>query len=222
MRSSYGSEEFNQSINSIDYGPIDHPRAQGTVKRLGGWLQGVLAELCMKWPKRWDDYVQPALWLHRTSPDPRLPGSPTPFRLLFRRDVRTQIEAVSPDLDNSELMGTGLQSLIDNKEEDWRHVLKSETYQKALQATRDQERTRVNNSIAHHSAGVKAKRGYLVLVHESDSTLGNEGVHRKLVHEKWTGPWTVTAVITPGLCYQVVLNGRQIRERRAAASHPKP
>ena len=61
-----------------------------------------------------------------------------------------------------------------------------------------------------------------MLVHESDSTLGNEGVHRKLVHEKWTGPWTVTAVITPGLCYQVVLNGRQIRERKTSASHLKP
>ena len=57
---------------------------------------------------------------------------------------------------------------------------------------------------------------------ESDSTLGNEGVHRKLVHEKWTGPWKVTASIASGLCYQVVMNGRQIRERRAAASHLKP
>ena len=99
-----------------------------------------------------------ALWLHRTSPDPRLPGSPTPFRLLFGHDVHTQIEAVPPDLDNSELMGTDLHSLIANKQEDWRHVLKSETYQRALQATRDQERTRANNSIARYSAGVKAKK----------------------------------------------------------------
>ena len=76
--------------------------------------------------------MQPGLWLHRTSPDPRLPGSPIPIRLLFGRDVRTQIEAVSPDLDNSELMGTGLHSLIANKQEDWRHVFKSETYQNSL------------------------------------------------------------------------------------------
>ena len=36
------------------------------------------------------------------------------------------------------------------------------------------------------------------------------------------GPWTVTAVITPGLCYRVTLQGRRERVRRAAASHIKP
>ena len=73
-------------------------------------------------------------------------------------DVRTQIETVSPELDGSELMGTGLHSRIAHKQQDWRHLLKSETYQKALQATWDQERARVNNSIARHSAGVQAKK----------------------------------------------------------------
>ena len=44
----------------------------------------------------------------------------------------------------------------------------------------------------------------------------------KLTHDRWTGPWTVTAVITPGLCYRVTLQGRRERVRRAAASHINP
>ena len=155
IRSDQGSEFKAEAVSHlcrwlkvpIDYGPTDHPRAQGTVERLGGWLQGVLAELCSKWSSRWDSFVQPALWLHRTTPDPRLPGSPTPFRLLFGRNVRTQIEAVSPELDGSDLMDTGLHSLIANKQEDWRQVLKTDTYQRAPQATRDRERTRINDAI---------------------------------------------------------------------------
>ena len=60
------------------------------------------------------------------------------------------------------------------------------------------------------------------MVQESDATLSKEGVHPKLVHEKWTGPWKVASIVTPGLCYRVVLNGRQIREHRASAAHMKP
>ena len=52
--------------------------------------------------------------------------------------------------------------------------------------------------------------------------LYNDCVHTKLTHDRWTGPWTVTAVITPGLCYRVTLQGKRERVRRAAASHVKP
>ena len=31
---------------TIDYGPTDHPRAQGAVERLGGWIHETLVELC--------------------------------------------------------------------------------------------------------------------------------------------------------------------------------
>ena len=44
----------------------------------------------------------------------------------------------------------------------------------------------------------------------------------KLTHDRWAGPWTITAVITPGLCYRVTLQGRREKVRRAAAPHIKP
>ena len=80
---------------TINYGPTDHPRAQGIVEKLGGWIHETLVELCKCWPRRWDEYVQPALWLHRTTPDPRLPGKAAPFSLLFGRDCRSQMDATS-------------------------------------------------------------------------------------------------------------------------------
>ena len=42
---------------SIDYGPMNHPRAQRAVERLGGWIHETLLELCKNWPRRWDEYV---------------------------------------------------------------------------------------------------------------------------------------------------------------------
>ena len=65
-------------------------------------------------------------------------------------------------------------------------------------------------------------QGGLVLVKEADSALHNDCVHVKLTQDRWTRSWTVTAVITPGLCHRVTLQGRRERVRRAAASHIKP
>ena len=31
---------------TVDYGPTDHPRAQGAVERLGGWIHESLMEFC--------------------------------------------------------------------------------------------------------------------------------------------------------------------------------
>ena len=187
----------------IDYGPADHPRAQGTVERLGGWLHETLVELCKSWPRRWDEYVQPALWLHRTTPDPQLPGKATPFRLLFGRDCRTQIDATSPSPDNEGMVG--LHNLIADQSESLRLI---RALRKDLQNRHEQRhrrRERENARIRRTSTGTRTKPGDLVLVKESGSALYNDCVHPKLTHDRWTGPWTVTAVITPGLCYRVTL-----------------
>ena len=105
---------------TIDYDPTDHPRAQEVVERLGGWIHETLVELCKDWPRRWDEYVQPALWLHWTTPDPRLPGKATPFRLLIGRDYCTEMNATSPS-PNDEGMD-GLYNLIADKSENLRQV----------------------------------------------------------------------------------------------------
>ena len=49
--------------------------------------------------------MQLAVWLHRTTPYPNVPDKATPFRLLFGRDSRTQVDAATPTLDGENLGG---------------------------------------------------------------------------------------------------------------------
>ena len=111
-----------KSLNvTIAYVPANHPRAQGTVERLGGWLHEALGELCKTWPRRWDEYVQPALWIHRTTPDLRLTGKPTPFGLFFGRDARTQLDATHPEIDGGDFRG-GMHSYVADKRQAYKEV----------------------------------------------------------------------------------------------------
>ena len=63
-------------------------------KETGAWLHEILTELYKMGPRRWDAYVQPALWLQQTTPEPKISDKAILFRLLFERDDRTQIGAV--------------------------------------------------------------------------------------------------------------------------------
>lgn len=85
---------------SLDFGPANHPRGQGSVERLGGWLHEVLAELCESWPRRWDEYVPVATWIHRVEPDASLPNNASPYKMLFGRDPRTPLDQIAPTLDD--------------------------------------------------------------------------------------------------------------------------
>ena len=161
-----------------------------------------MAELCKSWPKRWDEYVQPVLWLQRTKPLPWLPGSPTHFKLLLGRHVRSQIDAGAPELDGSDfLQHGGLHDFVADRKEAWRGVTKVRDALLKRHEIRQHKRSRRNAGIQNASAGTKVKRGDLVMVQVADSTLWHEGVHRKFVRENWTGPWKVSTIITSGLCY---------------------
>ena len=160
---------------TLDYGPTYHPRAQDAVERLGGgWIHETIVELCKSWPRQYNEYVQPALWLHRTTPDPRLPGKTTPFSLLFGRDCRTQVDATSPSPDDEGI--DGLHNLIVDKSENLRQV---EGLCKDLHHRHEQRRLRLehhNRGIKRTSAGTRVKQGDLVWVKEADSALHNDCV----------------------------------------------
>ena len=177
-------------------------------------------ELCKNWPRRCDEYVQPTLSLHRTAPDPRLPGKATLFLLLFGRDCRTQMDATTPSPDDEGM--EGLHNLIADKSEALRQV---QDVRNDLQHRHDQTRLRRERQTAgirRTSTGTRVKQEDLVLGKEADSALHSNCVHAKLNHDRRTGPWTVTAVITPGLCFRVIFQGRRERVRRAATSYIKP
>ena len=98
----------------IQYGPADHPRGQGSVERLGGWMQDVLAELCASWPERWDEYAAPACWVKRTLPDPSLPNRMSPFEILFARKPRTTLDTLVPQMDGADT-AEGLDGFVEQR-----------------------------------------------------------------------------------------------------------
>ena len=201
----------------LDHGPADHPRSQGAVERMGGWLQEVLAELCKSWPARWDEYVRAACWIQRTTPDPCLPSGGTPFRILFGRDARTNLDALTPTLDGDGFR-TGLDNFVAEKQQTF---LELRGILKKRQEDKNKRRVRHNAAIMRHSSGERARVGDLMLVKEADSKMAREGTHAKLAHEHWTGPWQMTAIEQPGISYQATMSGRRIRRRTVSAANIK-
>ena len=106
---------------TIAYGPADHPRAQGTVGRLGGWLHEALGELCKTWPRRWDKYVQPALDLSYHV-GPAFTGEVNSHPFFFGRDARTQLDATHPEIDGGGFRG-GIHSYVADKKQTYKEVL---------------------------------------------------------------------------------------------------
>ena len=203
---------------TIAYGPADHPRAQGTVERLRGLLHEALGELCKTWPRRWDEYVQPALWIHRTTPDLRLPGKPTPFRIFFGRDARTHLDAPQPEVDGGDFRG-GMHSYVADKRQAYKEVRDVRVALLKIHEDRQESSESRNAEIDRTSVGTRVVVGDKVQVKEAESVMAREGIHHKLAHEHRTGPWEVTEDVLPG--HIVTMNGRGIRRRRASAANIK-
>ena len=77
-------------------------------------MQGVFSELCKVWPTRWDEYVAAARWIKRTMPDPLIPSTMTPSQLLFDRSLRTALDMLVPQIDDTEATG-GLSNFIESR-----------------------------------------------------------------------------------------------------------
>ena len=203
---------------SLDFGPANHPRGQGTVERMGAVLSQLLSELCQSWPARWDEYVPIATWAHRMQPDESLPGHASPYQMLFGRSPRTPLDQMTPTLDNTNA-ALGLEPMIEETRR--KHVEVTKILQKR-QEEKNGHREQRNASIKRTSPGAKAQVGHKVLVRESASTLHRDGIHPKLAHDHFTGPWVVINVVREGLSFTVRLNGRHLRQRTVVASDIKP
>lgn len=197
----------------IRYGPADHPRGQGAVERLGGWLQEMLSELCKVWPDRWDEYVSPTLWMKRTLPDANLPSNMSPFELLFGRPPRTSLDTLVP-LSGETENTRGLDNFVEQRRPNMLEVRRAMERRNELRMT---AREKANASIARPSAGVSADRGSLVL-RTAVSLKHRDRRGTKLHHDVYTGPWTVVEVLEKGLSVQVEMRGLRQRSRRVSAA----
>ena len=202
----------------IRFGPADHPRGQGAVERLGGWLLGLLSELSGNWPDRWDEYVSPAIWVKRTLPNLSLPTKMTPFEMLFGRPPRTSLDSLVP-LDGETETASGLDNFVERRKQNLREVRLALEQQHSYTVA---AREKANQTILRSSPGVSMGQGSLVLVRESESSRHRDRRGMKLQHELYTGPWKVSAVLQQGLSVQVSMRGRRQRDRRVSLADVKP
>ena len=177
----------------------------------------MLAELCIAWPKRWDQYVSPACWIKRTLPNPTLPNM-TPFELLFGRKPRISLDTLVPQIDATERSG-GLDNFVESRRQNFMEV------RLALEKRHESKvnaRLKANNKIIRESAGTVAQTRDLILVKESSSNIERNGSGGKLEHERWTGPWKITKVLNSGFIIEVVMEGKSTRTRHVSPGGIKP
>ena len=144
----------------------------------------ILAELCIAWPKRWDEYVSPACWIERTLHDLTFPNNMTPFEPHFGRKPRISLGTLVPQIGATDRSG-GLDNFVESRRQNFREVRL--TLEKRHQS-KVNARLKANNKITRETAGTVAQTGDLVLVKESSSHVEWNGSDGKLGHERWTGP----------------------------------
>lgn len=153
------------------------------------------------------------MWIHRTTPDTSLTENQPPFRLLFGRDARTKLDAVHFEIDEGEFQGGT-------------HIYEADKWQAfegsaggPTEETRGKIRTWESHStgIGCSFVGNRVQIEDNVLVKEKENTIAEEGTHRKLANEHWTGPWEMTTIAISRLSYEVAISGRKIRKRGDSA-----
>ena len=139
-------------------------------------------------------HVQPALWIYRTSPGVNLPGNPTPFRRIFRRDARTQLDATHPEIDGGDFRG-GMNSYVADKSQAYKEV--RDVRVAILKKHEDRQKSRESRKaeIGRTSVGARVVVEDKVLVKEAESVMARERIHQNQANENWTGPWKVTELV---------------------------
>ena len=200
---------------SLDHGPTDHPRGQGALERMEGWFHEVIAELCKGWPGRRDEYVGEACWSQRTTLDPCPPSGRTPFRIMYGLDAHSNLDGLTPALDGGAFR-TGLDNFVAQMQQTF---LELREMPKRRQEEKQRRRARHSAAIKRNSSGEMVRIGDKVLVKEADTKLVREGIHAKLVHAHWTGPWQVTPLDQPVLSCQETPRVCRIRKRTVSAAN---
>ena len=136
-----------------------------------------------------------ACWVKRTTPDTTLPSAISPFEVLFGRKPRTQLDALTPQV-NGEASGQGLVEFVEERKRRLREVYE---LLRRRNEVKEADRVKHDTKMKKRSVGVEAKVGTQLLVREAENKLYREGVGMSLVHEQWTGPWTVTGIPVPGV-----------------------
>lgn len=104
-------------------------------------------------------------------PDPPLQNYVTPFHLLFSRKPHTHLDALVPQEDGG-VENRGLSTFVERQAPAVRRV------------GRQRAREKQNEETKRPARGIEVKKGDLVLVRKTGSSLRSEGLGPKLVNEE--------------------------------------
>ncbi|MCO5614493.1 hypothetical protein L7F22_068776 [Adiantum nelumboides] len=177
-----------------------YPQSNGLVEKANGIITGIIRKMVESKPKRWDNFLDGAIWAYKTTY--RDATQFTPFHLVYGQEALQPIELNIPiikltgrqEQNNDEVWIARLLSLV---ELEWKREAAYHCYErKALQL-----KDKLNEGLKDK----KIKEKSLVLRY--NNALDN-GFNAKF-ERRWEGPFIVKKAFTGGYYQMMDLNGKE-------------
>ncbi|MCO5567279.1 hypothetical protein L7F22_020969 [Adiantum nelumboides] len=177
-----------------------YPQSNGLVEKTNGIIAGIIRKMVESKPKRWDNFLDAAIWAYITTY--RDATQFTPFHLVYGQDALQPIELNIPTIkltrrqqqNNDEAWIDRLLSLVDLE---WRREAAYHCYEKKALQLKD----KLNEGLKDKE--IKEKSLVLRYNNALDNMFDVKFEHR------WEGPFIVKKAFTGGY-YQVMdLNGKE-------------
>ncbi|MCO5584483.1 hypothetical protein L7F22_038411 [Adiantum nelumboides] len=177
-----------------------YPQSNGLVEKANGIIAGIIKKVVESKPKRWDDFLDGAIWAYRTTY--RDATQFTPFHLVYGQEALQPVELNIPTIkltgrqekNNDEAWIDRLLSLV---ELEWKREAAYHCYErKALQL-----KDKLNEGLKDKE--IKEKSLVLTYNDALDNTFDAK------FERRWEGPFIVKKAFTDGYYQLMDLNGKE-------------
>ncbi|MCO5596612.1 hypothetical protein L7F22_050679 [Adiantum nelumboides] len=177
-----------------------YPQSNGLVEKANGIIAGIIRKMVESKPKRWDNFLDGAIWAYKTTY--RDATQFTPFYLVYGQEALQPIELNIPTIkltgrqeqNNDEAWIDRLLNLV---ELEWKREAAYHCYEKKALQLKD----KLNEGIKDK----QIKENSLVLRY--NNALDNRFDAK--FERRWEGPFIVKKAFTGGYCQLMDLNGKE-------------
>ncbi|MCO5603134.1 hypothetical protein L7F22_057281 [Adiantum nelumboides] len=181
-----------------------YPQSNGLVEKANGIIAGIIRKMVESKPKRWDNFLDGAIWAYKTTY--RDATQFTPFHLVYGQEALQPIELNIPTI---KLTGRQEQSndeawidrLLNLVELEWKRKAAYHCYQKKALQLKD----KLNEGIKDKEIKEKS------LVLRYNNALDNRFDVK--FERRWQGPFIVKKAFTGGYYQLMDLNGKEHRRK---------
>ena len=148
----------------------------------------MLVEVCVTWPKIWDEYVSPACWIKRHLSDPTLPNNMTLFELMFGRKPHVSLDTLVPEVYYTDKLEEWTTLWIVEDKTSGKNVL---LWKIAIRPT---TRSKLHNHKRVDRNNCSSNWRFRLSILGSNTY--RDGFDGKLEDERWTGPRKINKTYT--------------------------